>query len=124
MARRPDARQVEDALVRAVALGLDRSDPVVDDEALKVAARLLAVRLGERAPGQTVELRIPPFAAVACVPGPPHTRGTPANVVETDPVTWVLLATGRLGWARALESGRLQASGTRADLSGYLPLLG
>jgi hypothetical protein len=74
------------------------------------------------APGRAVEVRIPPFAAIQCVEGPRHTRGTPANVVETDAVTWVLLATGRLAWADAVASGRLRASGPRADISGYLPL--
>jgi hypothetical protein len=43
-------------------------------------------------------------------------------VVETDPLTWVGLATGRLDWQAALRSGRLHASGVRTDLSGLLPL--
>jgi len=59
---------------------------------------------------------------VQCVPGPRHTRGTPPNVVETDPLTWLDLAAGRVGWADALASGRLRASGQRADLDSYLPL--
>jgi hypothetical protein len=74
------------------------------------------------APGRSVEVRVPPLAAVQCVPGPRHTRGTPPNVVETDPLTWLDLATGELGWAAAVASGRLRASGQRADISGYLPL--
>jgi hypothetical protein len=56
------------------------------------------------------------------VAGPRHTRGTPPNVVETDPATWILLATGRLAWADAVADGRVRASGPRADLSEYLPL--
>ena len=83
---------------------------------------LLGVLEGE-APGRAVEVRIPPYAAIQCVSGPRHTRGTPPNVVETDPVTWTLLATGRILWAAAAGDGRLRASGPRADLSGYLPLL-
>ena len=67
---------------------------------------------------------MPPYAAVQCVAGPRHTRGTPPNVVEMDAVTWVLLATGRLAWAQAVADGRVRASGPRADLSGYLPLPG
>jgi hypothetical protein len=67
---------------------------------------------------------VPPVAAVQCVDGPRHTRGTPPNVVETDPVTWVRLATGRLGWADAVRSAKVVASGLRADLDGYLPLVG
>jgi hypothetical protein len=78
--------------------------------------------LASRAPGRSVEVRVPPFAAVQCVPGPRHTRGTPPNVVETDPLTWLDLATGELTWAAAVAAGRLRASGQRADISAYLPL--
>jgi hypothetical protein len=70
-----------------------------------------------------VEVRIPPFGAIQCVTGPTHTRGTPPNVIETDPVTFVLLAAGRLGWAEAVAQGRVSASGVRADLTTYLPLI-
>jgi hypothetical protein len=70
-----------------------------------------------------VEVRVPPYAAVQAVAGPRHTRGTPPNVVETDPVTWVRLALGQLSWAQAREAGRVSASGPRADISAYLPLL-
>jgi hypothetical protein len=70
-----------------------------------------------------VEVRVPPYAAVQCVDGPRHTRGTPPNVVETDPLTWLELATGRVGWAATAAAGRLVASGERADLSAYLPVL-
>jgi len=69
-------------------------------------------------------VRVPPFAAVQCVPGPRHTRGTPPNVIETDPLTWIALATGRTAWTQAVAAGAVQASGPRADLSGYLPLAG
>jgi Bacterial SCP ortholog len=79
--------------------------------------------LAARAPGRSVEVRIPPFAAVQCVPGPRHTRGTPPNVIETDPLTWLELATGRLDWAGALATGMVRASGQRADISAYLPLV-
>ena len=90
--------------------------------ALRVAVTYLLGVLEAIAPGHAVEVRIPPYAAIQCVAGPRHTRGTPPNVVETDAVTWVLLAAGRLGWAQAVAEGRLSASGQRADLSGYLPL--
>jgi hypothetical protein len=90
--------------------------------AQRVAVGYTLGLLAERAPGRSVEVRVPPFAAVQCVPGPRHTRGTPPNVVETDPLTWLELATGRLGWAAALASGRVSASGQRTDISGYLPL--
>jgi putative sterol carrier protein len=84
--------------------------------------RYLAV-LQQRAPGRSVEVRIPPYAAVQVVGGGTHTRGTPRAVVETDGETWVALATGALGWAEAVASGRVRASGERADLSAYLPLV-
>jgi Bacterial SCP ortholog len=91
--------------------------------ALRGAVGYLLGLLESQAPGRAVEVRIPPFAAIQCVAGPRHTRGTPPNVVETDAVTWILLATGRLPWTDAVASGRLRASGPRADLSGYLPVV-
>jgi Bacterial SCP ortholog len=91
--------------------------------ALRAAVRYTLALLADKAPGRAVEVRIPPFAAVQCVPGPRHTRGTPPNVVEADPLTWLGLAAGRLDWAAAVASGRLRASGQRADISAYLPLV-
>jgi hypothetical protein len=90
---------------------------------LAAAVRLSLRALAADAPGRTVEVRVPPFAAVQCVEGPRHTRGTPPNVIETDPRTWLELATGRLDWTTAMAGGRVSASGTRADLSHWLPLL-
>ncbi|MDQ3904193.1 MAG: sterol carrier family protein [Actinomycetota bacterium] len=78
--------------------------------------------LAQLAPGATVEVRVPPFAAVQCVAGPRHSRGTPPNVVETDPRTWLQLASARITWPDAITTGRLTASGPRADLSSWLPL--
>ena len=86
--------------------------------ALATAVRTLAELLAAQAPGRSVEVRVPPFVAVQAVAGPRHTRGTPPNVVETDPLSWVRLATGRLGFAAALAAGTLSASGNRADLTG------
>ncbi len=93
--------------------------------ALARCSRALAAVLAERHPGRSVEVRIPPFAAVQCAigdPGPRHTRGTPPNVVETDAVTFLRLAAGRLSWAAAVAAGKVAASGLRADLSSVLPL--
>lgn len=87
------------------------------------AVRLSLRRLVQVAPGATVEVRVPPFAAVQCVAGPRHTRGTPSNVVETDPRTWLELATGRTTWVAAVAQGRVAASGSRADVSEWLPLV-
>jgi hypothetical protein len=89
---------------------------------LAAAVRATLRELARRAPGRGVEVRVPPFAAVQCLAGPTHTRGTPSNVVETDARTWLALATGRITWSAALTDGVLRASGTRADLSGMLPL--
>jgi hypothetical protein len=89
---------------------------------LRDAVRALLAELGERAPGRSVEVRVPPYGAIQCVEGPRHTRGTPPNVIETDPLTWVALACGRLSWAAAKAAGRIAASGIRADISDLLPL--
>ncbi|WP_354641511.1 maleylpyruvate isomerase family mycothiol-dependent enzyme [Kitasatospora camelliae] len=94
-----------------------------DRQAVAAVSRLLADAFADRTPGGAVELRIPPYAVVQAVEGPRHTRGTPPNVVETDPLTWIRLATGRTGWAAAVESAAVSASGERSDLSGYLPVL-
>ncbi|MGI5368956.1 hypothetical protein C9J60_19040 [Streptomyces sp. A244] len=94
-----------------------------DRQALAACTRLLADALASKAPGGSTEVRVPPYAVVQCVEGPRHTRGTPPNVVETDPLTWIRLATGRLTWERALHDARVSASGERADLSPYLPLM-
>jgi uncharacterized SCP-like protein len=93
-----------------------------DRPTLRAAVRFLLAALAASAPGRSVEVRVPPYGAVQCVAGPRHTRGTPPNVVETDPRTWILIATGRLTWADAVDAGRIRASGNRADLTDYLPV--
>jgi len=98
-----------------------RAAPNRDD--LAAVVRLTARTLAGVAPGASVEVRIPPFAAVQCISGPRHTRGTPPNVVETDPRTWLLLVTGLLGLAEARAAGALTLSGSRADeIESWLPL--
>jgi uncharacterized protein (TIGR03083 family) len=101
----------------------DAAPVEIDRGALGIACRMLAGILAERVPGRTVEVRVPPYAAVQCVTGPRHTRGTPPNVVEVDAVTWVELATGRRAWSDAVAVGEVRASGERADLSEHLPVL-
>jgi uncharacterized protein (TIGR03083 family) len=94
--------------------------------ALARCTRTLTGILAGQHPGRSVEVRVPPYAAVQCAigdSGPTHTRGTPPNVVETDPLTFLRLATGRIGWADAVGSGTIRASGLRANLSPVLPLL-
>ncbi len=93
-----------------------------DRDATAMAVRYLLQLLADAAPGNTLEVRVPPFGAVQCVEGPNHTRGTPPNVIEMDAETWVALATGTLGWAAAVSADRVSASGSRASLDGMLPL--
>jgi hypothetical protein len=119
-------------VLEAVArVAVEEPDPVplLDPEAARVAARLLADLLAATAPGRSVEVRVTDPAlrlgvALQCVEGPRHTRGTPPNVVEVhDAGTWLRLVLGRLSWAEALADGRVRASGNRADLSAWLPLI-
>lgn len=111
--------------VRAVEEWL-RNDtrPVPSRVDLAAAVRLTARTLAAQAPGASVEVRIPPFIAVQCISGPRHTRGTPPNVVETDPRTWLLLATGLLEVTDASAAGALHLSGSRAgEIQTWLPLV-
>ena len=97
------------------------ADPRTPDQTRLLVKHFLAV-LAERAPGASVEVRVPPYAAVQAVAGVRHTRGTPPAVVELDADTWIDLASGTLSWADAERQGRVAASGERADLSSLLPL--
>lgn len=98
----------------------DESGPEPTRDELAAAVRLTARTLAAMAPGASVEVRIPPFVAVQCIEGPRHTRGTPPNIVETDPRTWLLLVTGLIG----LDAPALQLSGSRAaDIAQWLPLV-
>lgn len=118
--RRREPAEVDDAVVQVLSALDDGTAP--PRAALALAARGLAERLAERAPGHHVELRVPPFTAVQCVQGPRHTRGTPPNVVEVDAASFVALCTGRLAWSDAAADGRVRTWGDRADLSAWLPL--
>ncbi|MDT7801898.1 MAG: hypothetical protein QOI78_5331 [Actinomycetota bacterium] len=111
------------AAVQAISPWLQGDAPDPARAELAAAVRLSLRALAADAPGRTVEVRVPPFAAVQCVEGPRHTRGTPPNVIETDPRTWLELATGLLDWTTAVADGRVSASGTRADLAQWLPLV-
>lgn len=127
--------RIDDGLGRAAvstvqAIAAQRGDAAgaalgasVDRSTLALAVRYTLQLLAEQAPGGTVEVRVPPHGAVQCIEGPKHTRGTPPNVVETDAATWLALAVGDLSWAEARASGRVHASGQRADLDGQLPVL-
>ena len=123
MSRAPDPAQVR-AAVEAVAEWLDHdgadgdaADPAPARPGRSVLAAAVRATVGALAaelPGRSVEVRVPPYAAAQCVEGPRHTRGSPPNVVETDPRTWLQLATGRISWQSAVDEGRVRVSGTRA----------
>jgi hypothetical protein len=110
-----DPLEVEAALERLAAGGDERAD-------LKLLTKHYLALLESKAPGKSVEVRIPPFAAIQCIDGVRHTRGTPPAVIETDAATWIRVASGQLTWDQAIESGRVRASGERTDLAAYLPL--
>jgi hypothetical protein len=102
----------------------DESRPAPARAELAEAVRLTARTLAAVAPGSAVEVRIPPFVAVQCISGPAHRRGNPPNVVEADPRTWLLLATGLLDVAGVAASGALRLSGARAgEVAAWLPLV-
>jgi hypothetical protein len=125
----PARRPVDPARTRAAVTALqawlrDESNPAPDRADLAQAVRLTARTLAALAPGSSVEVRIPPFVAVQCISGPQHRRGTPPNVVETDPRTWLLLATGLARPDDAKADGTLRLSGARADeIIAWLPLI-
>ncbi|MGV0838408.1 sterol carrier family protein [Mycolicibacterium thermoresistibile] len=122
-ARRPDPAQTQ-AAVSAVAAWLhDDTQPEPPRADVAAAVRLTARTLAARAPGASVEVRIAPFVAVQCISGPKHTRGNPPNVVETDPRTWLRLATGLITVPDAVAGGALQLSGARAaEIADWLPV--
>ena len=112
-----DGRDALDAVRAAVA-----ASGTPSRTELATAVRYLLQLLAEKAPGHSVEVRVPPFGAVQVIGGPRHTRGTPPNVTETDALTWIALATGQEQWTDAAAAGRILASGTRSDISDLLPL--
>lgn len=118
MSSSPEKSAPVESVLSSIAKGESPQRP-----ALRDAVRILLSRLATVAPGRSVEVRVPPFGAIQCVEGPRHTRGTPANVVEMDPITFVKLAVGQVGWADAIKDGRIRASGTRADISRLFPII-
>lgn len=113
-------RPADPAAVSVALAHVRDGDPSKDE--LRLLTKHFLALLEAKAPGRSVEVRVPPYAAVQCVEGVRHTRGTPPAVVETDAATWVAVATGALAWADAVEQGRVRASGERTDLTAYLPL--
>ncbi|MDN4480331.1 sterol carrier family protein [Demequina muriae] len=103
------------ALAQDATSGIERAT-------LATAVRFTLEELASRAPGQALEVRVPPFGATQCIEGPAHRRGTPPAVVEVSPDVWLGLVTGRVSWADAVAAGEVDASGERSDLSAHLPI--
>lgn len=103
----------------------NRNDPVevLPRPILAMAVRYSLEELASRAEGNSVEVRVPPFGVTQCIPGPRHTRGTPPNVIELPAEIWLALVSGKTTWEAALATGKVAASGLRADLSAQLPLV-
>jgi hypothetical protein len=89
----------------------------------QIAVKFCLQLLHEKAPGNSVEVRIPPYAAVQVIPGRSHKRGTPPAVIEMSARIWIDLAIGNIDWTTTKNSGAISASGQRADLSTLLPLI-
>ncbi|KJX74718.1 sterol carrier family protein [Mycobacterium lepromatosis] len=121
---RADPAKTRQSVLALVGWLEDRTLPSPDRDAVATAVRLTVRTLATLAPGASVEVRIPPYVAVQCVSGPSHTRGTPPNVVETDPRTWLLVATGLMQLMEAVATGALHMSGSRAgDIEVWMPLI-
>ncbi|MFC7486076.1 sterol carrier family protein [Knoellia sp. CPCC 206453] len=118
----PSRRRVSVADGRAALTSWSTDPGTTDRSTTATAVRFTLEELGLRAPGRSVEVRVPPFGVVQCVEGLQHRRGTPPNVIETDAATWLALSVGHLSTADAAAAGALRVSGTRADLTAYLPL--
>lgn len=119
-------RRISTEQGRAAVQQWSASQACGEDPGRKVTAaavRYLLEELAERAPGNSVEVRVPPFGVTQCIEGPTHTRGTPPNVVELSAQTWLELALGRRSWEQAASASEISASGIRADLSEVIPLL-
>ena len=125
MTRDLNPQSVRDAVGQVEDWLRDPSTPPPNRAVLGAAVRLTMRALAVASPGGSVEVRVPPFSAVQCIAGPRHTRGTPPNVVETDPRTWLLVATGLQSFDAAVAGGEMRVSGPRAaELKLWLPLAG
>ncbi|TQJ59635.1 hypothetical protein FBY30_1887 [Arthrobacter sp. SLBN-83] len=120
--RRIDVQEGKAALKAWLEATQTPSDASVPRTVLATAVRYSLEEVTARAPGNSVEVRVPPFGVTQCVEGPRHTRGTPPNVIECDAGTWLAMVTGQERWADAVSAGKVAASGLRADLSALLPL--
>lgn len=120
-------RSIDPAETRAAILEISQwitdpqRAPQPSRESLAKAVRLSVRTLGQIAPGNSVEVRVSPFVAVQCIEGPRHTRGTPPNVLEMPPHTWLRVA---VGLEALVGNPSIDASGTRVyEVEKWLPLV-
>ena len=120
--RRPSAADTAAAYTTAIRLAGHEDVPRAD---LAAAVRAVCGLLAYDHPGGTLEVRVPPFAAIQAGIGErgAHTRGTPPNVVETDAATLLSLAAGTLAWADAVAARRVHVGGVHAEIGGWFPCL-
>jgi hypothetical protein len=94
-----------------------QKDSFKKDSNIASEVRRILDLIKKTAPGNAVELRIPPYGVIQCVSGVNHRRGTPANQVEMSGEVLIQLARIPGLWPDLLKSGQIQASGQLSDLS-------
>ena len=102
---------------------LEITSAELDKETLRTLVKYLLELLHEKVPGNSVEVRSPPFAAIQIIEGTTHRRGTPPAVVEINPEIFIKISLGEISWQDALTKGLIQASGQRTDLTEHFPLI-
>ncbi len=102
---------------------LETNNVEIDKDTLRTLVKYLLEILHQKVPGNSVEVRIPPFAAIQIIEGTTHRRGTPPAVVEINPEIFIKISLGEISWQDALTKGLIQASGQRTDLTEHFPLI-
>lgn len=102
---------------------LETNNVEIDKDTLRTLVKYLLELLHQKVPGNSVEVRIPPFAAIQIIEGTTHRRGTPPAVVEINPEIFIKISLGEISWQDALTKGLIQASGQRTDLTEHFPLI-
>ena len=90
---------------------------MVKDPQIAVQVKEILNIIKELSPGGLVELRIPPYAAIQCVAGGNHKRGTPPNTVEMSGQVLIKLINDPSSWHKLCDQGDIAASGINSDLS-------
>jgi len=94
------------------------------DPEVALAVKQILNIIKELSPGGLVELRIPPYAAIQCVAGGNHKRGTPPNTVEMSGQVLIKLINDPSSWHHLCAQGDIAASGINSDLSEIFILAG